>query len=180
MTSPVDGTRMPRWRKGRGGFDAPIDHLSADRLGDMVNAERSNPPDLPRLNLPPAAAVMVPESEDVPSAAVALVNGWDESAAPAELPPADPSPVELPPDEPIAAMTVPEALPPDHSSAASSRAVKTAARSKTGRHRRRTSLRFRVWGIRRGVKLRIFTAHTVVLMGIIGLLVVATAVLGVS
>lgn len=165
---------MSRWRKGRGGFDAPIDHLSADRLADIVNAERSSPPDLPRLNLPP------PPADETP------VNGWDEAALPPEPPPPEPPPPEPPPPEPpppeppqpepVAATVSPAALPPEWSPDASPPAGKTSAPSKIGRHRRPRSLRSVALGFRRGI----FTAHSLALMGIIGILVVATAVLGVS
>jgi len=196
---------MPRWRKGGGRLEAPIDHLSADRLADMVNAERSNPPDLPRLKLPPAPPVIVPAPEESPPADETLVNGWDESVLverpPAEGPPAEGPPVEgppvegppvegppvelieaatspamPPPDLSAAAMTLPAPLPPELSSDASSSVVETLVLSEIGRHRRPTSLRSMALGLRRGI----LTAHALALMGIIGVLVVATAVLGVS
>ena len=167
---------MSRWRKGRGGFDAPIDHLSADRLADMVNAERSSPPDLPRLNLPPPPPVIVPAPEDSPPADETRVNGWDEAALPPEPPQPEPSQPEPSQPEPVAATTSPAALPREWSPDASPPAGKTSDPSKTGRHRRPRSLRSVALGFRRGI----FTAHTLALMGIIGILVVATAVLGVS
>lgn len=171
---------MPRWRKGRGGFDAPVDHLSADRLADIVNAERSSPPDLPTLNLPPPPPVMVPAPEDSSHADETLVNGWDEAALPPEPPPPEPPPpepprAEAPPPEPIAATTSPATLPPEWSPDAPPPVGKTSAPSKNGRHRRPTSLRSVALGFRRGI----FTAHALALMGIISVLVVATAVLGV-
>jgi hypothetical protein len=85
---------MPRvgWRRGRA-FEAPIDHLSADRLADIVNAERSSTPDLATLRYSPGtlqhalqqALLEAPPDPEPPPEAAAGAEADSGAEAPSEV-----------------------------------------------------------------------------------------------
>jgi hypothetical protein len=201
-------TGMPRWRNGRARTPAPIVHLSADRLGDMVDAVRSNPPDLATLprtqaaflesppvefspppspradEAPPAPAVEPPavepravEPRAVEPPAVELPvefapdYTWDDALPPAVLPAEDIAVVA--PEVPLPELEIPGAPEPAPAS-------RVAKKKKGGRHRRRPSLSHFGRGLARTLRSALVTPRVVALVGIIGLLVVATALLGAS
>jgi hypothetical protein len=183
---------MPRWRNGRGRTPAPMVHLSADRLGDMVDAVRSNPPDLATLPRTQAAFLEAPPVEFSPApplpsyeassdssvespAEVAPDYTWDDAVPPAALTAEDIAAIRL--ERPLRDFEIPEV--PELASA-SRVAKKKGAKSKTkgGRHRQPPSLKHFGRGLGRSMRAALFTPRVVALLGIVGLLVVATALLG--
>jgi hypothetical protein len=180
---------------------APIEHLSADRLGDMVNAVRSSPPDLATLPRPHDDLLDAPE-EDYSSAPAKEYYPVPEEEfsppppAPAyEAPaPVPPLPVEIVPDYTWEDSLPPPVLPAVEESPVSVRAMpdpafdypavpeapasRAARKKKGGRHRQPPSLNHFGRGMARSVRSAFLTPRVVALLGIIGLLVVATTVLG--
>lgn len=187
---------MPHWRNGRGRSVAPIEHLSADRLGDMVNAERSNPPDLATLTrphddllAPPPVEYFAPPTTpaydypDTPPAPPPVEPDytWDDS-----VPPAAP-PIEDLPLEDLTAANIPAEAPEIYPPAYEVPAVpeqapksRVAKKKRGGRHREPASLRHFGRGLSRALRSALVTPRVVAMVGVIGLLVVATVVLGVS
>jgi len=176
---------MPHWRNGKGRAAAPIPHLSADRLGDMVDAVRSNPPDLATLPRPNVAVREAPSVEFYPP-----------PTSPAYEPPyTPPPPVEIDPDYTWAdSVPPPAAFPAEDTEAAfeipmpefeipasvePARASRAPKKKKGGRHRQPASLRHFGRGLSRSLRSALVTPRVIALVGMIGLIVAATAVLGV-
>ena len=191
---------MPRWRNGRARTPMPIVHLSADRLGDMVDAVRSNPPDLATLPRPQAAFLEAPpvefsppppppayEPPPAPAAEPAAVEPpaeiapdytWDDAVPPPVLAGEDSTPMafEIPPsdfDIPLRDFEILDVPEP-------ALAPRVEKRSNRGRHRRPPSLKHFGRGLARTMRSALVTPRVVALVAIIGALVVATALLALS
>jgi hypothetical protein len=152
----------------------------------MVDAVRSNPPDL--ATLPRRAVQEAPSVEFYPSPPSPAVESpyappapppvesepdytWADSVPPPAAPPAE--------DIEEAALVIPMPefeVPATVEPAAASRAPK---KKKGGRHRRPASLKHFGRGLSRSLRSALVTPRVVALVGMIGLIVVATAVLGV-
>jgi len=191
-------TGMPHWRNQRRRPMAPIEHLSADRLGDMVNAERSNPPDLatlPRthrevldepaedLYRPPSAFEARCAPPPPPPVEIAPDYTWHDALPPVTLPAHEQTTVNVP------EMFLPEVefpVVPERASAPSvakgkaSVAKKKAKKAKGGRHRQPASLSHFGRALARSLRAAVVAPRVVALMGVIGVLVLVTAVLGMS
>jgi hypothetical protein len=181
---------------------APIEHLSADRLGDMVNAVRSSPPDLATLPRPHDDLLDAPEEDYSSAPAKEYYSAPEEVFSPPppspayEAPPApEPSPpVEIAPDYTWEDSLPPAVLPAAEETPVSVRAMpdpafnypavpevpasRAARRKKGGRHRQPPSVKHFGRGMARSLRSAFLTPRVVALLGIIGLLVVATTVLG--
>lgn len=182
---------MPHWRTQRRRSMAPIEHLSADRLGDMVNAERSNPPDLATLTRPYGDVLDAPE-EDLyqppssfetryappppPPAEIAPDYTWDDALPPVALRAPEETAVHVP-DVFLPEVEYPVVPARDP---APSVARRRAKKAKGGRHRQPASLSHFGRAFSRSLRCALLAPRVLALVGVIGLLVVATAVLGIS